>query len=94
MGKLILTQRGGRYTPNKVGSAKNKEKWGIYALFWFFAADLSAGAFFAGAAALLFFLDVVITSFLVVVVLYCHILLVLFMPGYTLSSRKGNPGKI
>jgi hypothetical protein len=39
----------------------------------FFAADLSAGTFFAAAAALLFFFDVVITSFSLVVVCatYC-----------------------
>lgn len=63
MGKLILIHRAAR-TPHMRGNQqKNKEKMGFYALFAFFAADLSAGAFFAAAAALLFFLDVVITSF-------------------------------
>jgi len=65
----------------------------FYALFAFFAADLSAGAFFAAAAALLFFLDVVITSFAVVVVLLPHTG-DLLVPGYTLSSRMRNPGTI
>ena len=52
------------------GVKNNKKIRGGYALFAFFAADLSAGAFFAGAAALLFFFDVAITSFSVVSVVY------------------------
>lgn len=53
--------------------------------FWF-----AAGAFFAAAAALKFFFDVVITSFSLFVGDSTYTV-VLFMPGYTLSSRTMIP---
>jgi hypothetical protein len=78
-----------RLVPGDCGAGN--EGTGAYALFF---ASLAADLSFATAAfpaTLLFFFDVVITSFAVVVVLLPHIC-DLLVPGYTLSSRNGNPG--